>query len=131
MGLWATEWVALPNALMLSGGIVAKVAPVLEGLIVDGERMRANLELTRGTILAEAAMMELARTIGHEPAHVLVTAISSRVASDERTTLTDALEADAEAARHLSAEALERLRRPDGYLGLAGVAADAVQRSAR
>jgi adenylosuccinate lyase/3-carboxy-cis,cis-muconate cycloisomerase len=131
MGLWAAEWVALPNALMLSGGIVAKLAPVLEGLVVDGERMRANLELTRGTILAEAAMMELARTIGHEPAHVLVTAISSRVASDERTTLTDALEADAEAARHLSAEALERLRRPDGYLGLAGVAADAVQRSAR
>jgi 3-carboxy-cis,cis-muconate cycloisomerase len=110
---------------------VAKLAPVLEGLVVDGQRMRANLELTRGTILAEAAMMELARTIGHEPAHALVTAISSRVASDERTTLTDALEADAEAARHLSAEALERLRRPDRYLGLAGVAADAVQRSAR
>jgi adenylosuccinate lyase len=131
MGLWAAEWIALPNALMLTGGIVAKLAPILAGLVVDGERMRENLELTRGTILAEAAMMELARTIGHEPAHALMTTISSRVAADERITLADALEADAEAARHLSAETLERLRRPDAYLGVAGVAVDAVQRSAR
>ena len=64
MGLWALEWIAIPQALILAGGIVDKLAAVLEGLAVDEERMRANLELTQGQIMAEAVTMALARAIG-------------------------------------------------------------------
>jgi adenylosuccinate lyase/3-carboxy-cis,cis-muconate cycloisomerase len=130
MSLWAAEWIALPQALMLAAGIVAKLASILEGLHVDGARMRANLDLTRGTILAEAAMMELAHALGHERAHALVTTITRRAEADG-STLVDALRADAEASANLSDDALERLARPDSYLGLSDAAADAVQRSAR
>src|SRR5207245_3280086 len=78
MGAWAVEWIAVPQALILAGGVVEKLAAVLEGLVVDAGRMRRNLDLTRGTVLSEAAMMELARSVGHGRAHALVTAVSRR-----------------------------------------------------
>jgi 3-carboxy-cis,cis-muconate cycloisomerase len=129
MGLWATEWVAIPQALMLAGGTAAKLAAILQGLVVDGDRMRANLTLTGGGIIAEAAMMELASAIGHERAHVLVSEISRRAAA-AGTPLAAALREDATARAHLSAAALDRLERPESYLGVAAEIADHAMRRA-
>ena len=125
MGAWAAEWIAVPQALILAGGVVEKLAGILEGLVVDGGRMRSNLDLTRGAILSEAAMMELARSVGHERAHALVAAVSRR-AEAESTTLAAALLEDDEVSAHLSPEDVERLADPTGYLGLAAAAAKAV-----
>ena len=87
--------------------------------------MLANLDLTRGAIVAEAAMMELAHSVCHERAHVLVTAASRRVA-DEGIALAAALRDDGETSAHLTPEDVERLADPTGYVGLAAAAADAV-----
>ena len=125
MGAWAVEWLAVPQALILAGGVVEKLAGILEGLVVDGARMRSNLGLTRGTILSEAAMMELARSVGHERAHELVTAVSARVGAGGLT-LAAALSEDEEISAHLSQEDIERLTEPSDYLGLAAAAAAAV-----
>ena len=125
MGAWAAEWVAVPQALILAGGVVQKAAGILEGLVVNAGRMRANLDLTRGAILSEAAMMELARSVGHERAHTLVTAISRDVGVEGRT-LAAALVEDDEVPAHLSPEDVERLSDPTGYLGLAATAASSV-----
>src|SRR5262249_5004052 len=57
MGAWAVEWHAVPDAVILSAGLVAKLAHVLEGLEVDEARMRRNLDATGGAIMAEAVMM--------------------------------------------------------------------------
>ena len=57
---------------MLAAGVVDKLAAVLEGLEVDAARMRANLDVSRGQIMAEAVMMALGRSLGHERAHELV-----------------------------------------------------------
>ena len=48
----------------------AKVA--LGGLIVDAARMRENLGISRGLIVAEAAMIALAPLTGRQQAHDLV-----------------------------------------------------------
>ena len=125
MGAWAAEWIAVPQALILAGGVVEKVAGILEGLVVDGGRMRSNLDLTRGAILSEAVMMELARSVGHERAHALVTAVSRGMGA-EGGTLAAALVEDDEVSAHLSSEDVERLADPSGYLGLASAAAGAV-----
>jgi 3-carboxy-cis,cis-muconate cycloisomerase len=87
--------------------------------------MRSNLELTRGAILAEAAMMELARSVGHERAHELVTAASARVGVDGLT-LAAALSEDKEISAHLSQDDIDRLTEPTEYLGLAAATASAV-----
>jgi adenylosuccinate lyase/3-carboxy-cis,cis-muconate cycloisomerase len=125
MGAWAAEWIALPQALILAGGVVEKLAAILEGMVVDGARMRSNLDLTRGAIVSEAAMMQLARSVGHERAHELVTAVSAR-AGAEGLTLAAALIEDEEVSSHLSAEDIERVTDPVGYLGLASISATAV-----
>lgn len=125
MGFWAAEWLALPQALILCGGIVDKLATVLGGLEVDAARMRANLELTRGQIMAEAAMMALGAALGHEAAHSLVQKAARR-ASEAGTTLGEELAADPEVARHVTAEQLETLLDPASYLGLSAASATAV-----
>src|SRR5207237_122782 len=47
MGAWAAEWVAVPQALILAGGVVEKLATILEGLVVHEARMTANPESRR------------------------------------------------------------------------------------
>jgi adenylosuccinate lyase/3-carboxy-cis,cis-muconate cycloisomerase len=125
MGLWAVEWLALPEAMILAGGLLDKLAHVLEGLQVDPERMRANLGLTRGQIMAESVMMALGRGVGHEHAHELVTAATRRATAEGRE-LGDVLAGDEEVAAYLSAGELSRLLDPASYLGLSGAAVDAV-----
>jgi adenylosuccinate lyase/3-carboxy-cis,cis-muconate cycloisomerase len=125
MGAWAPEWIAVPQALILAGGVVEKLAGILEGLVVDSARMRSNLELTRGAILSEAAMMRLARSVGHERAHELVTAVSAR-AGAEGLTLAEALSENEEVSSRLSEEDIEEVTDPRDYLGLAPAAASAV-----
>jgi 3-carboxy-cis,cis-muconate cycloisomerase len=80
--------------------------------------MRANLDLTGGAIMAEAVMMALAPSIGHEQAHAAVSAASRRAArngSDLRT----ALLADPELAASFQRGELDQLLDPAEYLGLA------------
>src|SRR6266478_3816539 len=55
-GEWQVEWDAVPAVFAAAGGAVAGAARIVEGLRVLPERMRANLELDGGTIMAEAAM---------------------------------------------------------------------------
>ena len=49
-GAWQAEWPALSGALACTGGAAAAIADVVEGLEVDTERMRRNLELTQGLV---------------------------------------------------------------------------------
>jgi adenylosuccinate lyase/3-carboxy-cis,cis-muconate cycloisomerase len=125
MSFWAAEWLAVPQAMILCAGIVDKLAVVLEGLEVDEARMRVNLELTRGQIMAEAAMMALGESIGHDAAHTLVHKASRR-ASEAGTTLAEELGSDPEFARHMTPEDLTALMDPSSYLGLAPEDAAAV-----
>jgi adenylosuccinate lyase/3-carboxy-cis,cis-muconate cycloisomerase len=116
MALWAVEWLAVPQAFILAGGIAEKLVELTGSLHVDPVRMRTNLEITEGAILAEAAMMALAGELGHEEAHALVTA-ASRVAAASGRPLLDVLVEDPRARRLRDASLLERLRDPELYLG--------------
>jgi 3-carboxy-cis,cis-muconate cycloisomerase len=118
MGLWAVEWVAVPEALILTASVASKLAWVLEDLEVDTGRMRANIDLTQGAIMAEAVMMEFARRWGHEGAHAIVARASARAASSGLT-LDAALLLDPEVAAGYGPEDLRRLTGdPASYLGL-------------
>ena len=114
-GGWQAEWAPLREALALTGGIAATMADVLEGLEVDAARMRANLALGGGALLAERVAFALSDPLGRERARELVAA----AAADERG-LGDALRERPEVVEAAGgSEALERLLDPDGYLGSA------------
>jgi adenylosuccinate lyase/3-carboxy-cis,cis-muconate cycloisomerase len=125
MGLWAVEWVALPEALILTSSVGSKLRWILEGLEVDTARMRANVDMTRGAIMAEAVMMDMARHWGHEQAHRIVARASMR-AGAERIGLDAALALDPDVSGRYTPEDLARLvGDPAAYLGPPnGVAAD-------
>jgi 3-carboxy-cis,cis-muconate cycloisomerase len=81
-GLWHGEWHALPALFGLASGALHEARSLAEGLAVDPDRMRANLDVTRGLLFADAAAARLAPQIGREEAHRLV----ERAAGEVRRT---------------------------------------------
>lgn len=118
MGLWRAEWVGLPNAFMLLGGALSKTSHIVGGLEVHRERMRANLDLSRGAMLSEMVMLELGRFVGRQQAHELVYRASMR-ASRENMQLRDCLGEMEEVTSRLSTEDLDRMFDYSSYVGLA------------
>jgi 3-carboxy-cis,cis-muconate cycloisomerase len=118
LGGWHAEWETLPEILGLVGGAVGRMADVMGGLDVDEARMAANLEATRGLVLAEAVEVALAARVGRAAARRAVEAACRRAEADGLT-LRAALSADAEAAAHLTPEELTRVFDPRRHLGVA------------
>jgi 3-carboxy-cis,cis-muconate cycloisomerase len=85
-------------------------------MVVDAARMRANLDLTGGLIVAEAVMMGLAPVLGREEAHHVVKHACDRALA-ERITLAAALAAEPAVAARLDSAAIARLTDPARYLG--------------
>jgi 3-carboxy-cis,cis-muconate cycloisomerase len=90
---------------------------VADGLDVDVERMRANLDITHGLIFAEAVSMALARYVGRQRAHHLVRDATQRATKENRH-LRDALSDDDAITAHLSSGELDRLFDPRFAAGL-------------
>src|SRR6202008_4452619 len=65
-GPWHAEWIALPESFVLTAGALHQAKFMLGGLIVDEARMRKNLDMSNGLIVAEAVMMGLAPHIGRQ-----------------------------------------------------------------
>ncbi len=124
-GPWEIEWIVLPEAFCLMAGALKQSRFVLEGLEVDPERMRANIDLTHGLVMSEAVMMGLGPHIGREYAHDLVYDLC-RSAVQQRRPLIELLADHPEIRPHLDRAALERLCDPANYLGQSGVMVDRV-----
>lgn len=124
-GEWQIEWHVLPQLAELAGRALAEAADLVEGLKVDAERMRQNLEHDGGLVMAEAAMISLAPTLGQAGAHTLVYAAASRVRRGDMGFI-DAVVAEASSAR---AEIPDFTLLPEQYLGDAAQSCDtAVER---
>jgi len=71
-GAWHAEWHALPQLFGLASGALQEGRRLAEGLVVDAERMRVNLDATNGLIFADAVAARLAPHLGREAAHALI-----------------------------------------------------------
>jgi 3-carboxy-cis,cis-muconate cycloisomerase len=124
-GPWEIEWIVLPESFCLMAGALKQSRFILEGLEVDAERMRANIDITGGLVMSEAVMMGLGPYIGREVAHDLVYDIC-REAVKQKRPLLDLLCENAQISAHLDRPALARLCDPENYLGQSGVMVDRV-----
>src|SRR5206468_12643459 len=69
----AAERILLPHACVLIDEMLARTTEVFRTLRVFPDRMRANLEATKGQVMAEAVVMALAgKELGRQEAHKLV-----------------------------------------------------------
>jgi 3-carboxy-cis,cis-muconate cycloisomerase len=129
-GPWHVEWMAVPESFILTAGSLAQAKFMLEGLVVDEARMRANLDLTRGLIVAEAVMMGLAPHLGRQKAHDVVYD-ACRDALALGRSLFDVLIANPTVSGALDQQRLRALCDPANYLGSAPRMTDAIVRASR
>jgi 3-carboxy-cis,cis-muconate cycloisomerase len=125
-GPWHLEWVSLPESFLLTASGLANAKFMLAGLVVHEDRMRANLDLTGGLIVAEAVMMAAAPKLGRQHAHDVVYG-ACRKAIEEGGQLADILAAMPEVVDALGGVAAIRAKcDPTNYLGLSGEMVDRV-----
>ena len=125
LGGWHAEWTALPELAQLTAGALAQTADTIAGLEVDTDRMRRNLDITNGLIMAEAVMMALGAKVGRLAAHDQIEAACHKAISANRH-LRDVLAEDAAVMQHLSADELKRLFDPLAYIGVTPALIDRV-----
>jgi 3-carboxy-cis,cis-muconate cycloisomerase len=124
-GAWQSEWLALPQAFVLTHGALQQAASIAEGMVADPNRMKANLDISHGLIVAEAVMMGLAPHLGRAQAHHVVKHACD-IALSENIRLSDALAREPAVANQLDRASIERLTDPANYLGSADAFIDRV-----
>ena len=125
-GPWHLEWVSLPESFLLTASSLANAKFMLAGLVVHERRMRENLDLTHGLIVAEAVMMAVAPKLGRQHAHDVVYD-ACRKAIEGNGHLADILADMPEIVEALgSVDAIRRHCDPANYLGLSGQMVDRV-----
>jgi adenylosuccinate lyase len=116
--VWKTEWKALPECCLMLGFLLARSRDVLEGLVVDERRMRANLDLLGGFLLSERVMFALAPRLGKQTAHEVVYEAAMQ-GQQQGTSFAAALAAHPRVKDALPAGELDALLDPTTYVGLA------------
>jgi adenylosuccinate lyase len=125
---WKAEWVAFPEASLLTGAALAFAKRILGGLEVDEGAMRRNIDAGRGSFASELVLARLAPALGKHRAQALLQDVLAAV-PEERGSLEDAIAASPEIAEHLGPDELHELvARPDP--GAAGAMVDLVVRRA-
>jgi 3-carboxy-cis,cis-muconate cycloisomerase len=118
VGGWQAEWPIVAGVVQSTGVAIASMAEVAEGLSVDTQKMRANIENTHGAIFAERAMMLLGAKLGRDVAHKILDAAVTKSASEGRN-LAAVLAEIPELVAHLGPDELKQLEIPEQYLGSA------------
>ncbi len=111
---WIGEWLSLSSVLASAAGAARLGSDTLEGLEANPDRMRANLEISGGGVLAEAASFALAAHMPRPDAQALV-----KLAARDDAPLIDALKARSSAPVDWAA-----LGRWENHLGASGALID-------
>ncbi len=105
----SVERVLLPDTLILADFALARLAALVDGLVVYPERMRRNLELTHGLIFSQRVLLALTESgLPRQRAYELVQKHAMRAWQEERP-LRELLERDAEIVARLGRERLAAL----------------------
>src|SRR5439155_1573467 len=108
-----------------------KFCTEVHNLRVYPDRMKENLEATRGQVMAEAVMIALvAKGLGRQDAHRLVREAAQKARAKE-VHLRDVLLADSKVTKLLSKKDIEAALDPNAYLGESFAVVDAVVKRLR
>ena len=105
------------RACVAMGDILARLTEILRGLDLNPKRMRANLDLGHGLIMAEALMLDLGKAIGRQHAHDVIYDAAQAAFTEEKS-FSDLLAADPRVTAHMDKAAILGLLDPTAYTGL-------------
>jgi 3-carboxy-cis,cis-muconate cycloisomerase len=121
---------ATERACVAMGDVLARLVAVTRGLRLDPARMRANLDLGGGLIMAEAVMLKLGEAIGRQVAHDVVYEAAQEAATSGKP-FAELLAADTRVTKHVKPDAIAALIDPAGYTGLCAEMARTAAKRAR
>jgi len=128
------QWQAFPALLLVTAGALGAVADIAQGLEIDAQRMRENLDHTQGLIMAEAVTTALAAKIGRDQATRIIHEAGRRALA-ERRHLSMVLGEDPRVTSHMTPGELARAFELLSYQGVAQTFIDRIvgslSRSAR
>ena len=125
LGGWQAEWQAVPQILQGTGTALQQSVALLAGLELQPQAMRANIDVSRGLVMAESVAFGLAPQMGKADAHALLERLS-RQAVDSGQTLEETLLQDPEACRLATPAQFSAWLSPLAYLGASGEFVDRV-----
>src|SRR3989449_83190 len=114
---------ALVQACELTGDMLQRMMTLLAGLQVFPERMRRNLDLSGGLIMAEALMLELGKQIGRQRAHDAVYEAAQASVTQARP-FREMLAEEPHVSAGLTAAQVDALLDPARYTGLCALFAE-------
>ncbi len=111
----SSERIHIPHALMIIDQMLEDAEGLLKTIYIDTEKMEKNLELTRGSIMAEAVMVKLVmRGMPRHIAHRKLMEIARKAGGKS---FEEALLEDKEISGILSREEIKEALNPRKYLG--------------
>jgi adenylosuccinate lyase len=114
----SSERFILPHSLIMTDWIVFQMNKVFRNLQVNPERMRQNLENSKGLPMAEAVMTKLVeKGMGRGDAHEFVRTCSLKAISDDKHLLSVLLESP-KVVKLIKKKELEDVMNPRNYLGV-------------
>jgi adenylosuccinate lyase len=125
----SVERIALPDAAIATDYLVHLTTGLIEGLVVDAARMRANMDLTNGLLYSSGVLLELVSSgMSREDAYALVQAAAMDT-WDNQIPFRDALLAQGK-SRNMAIDelALDRAFDAERYVGRLGGVFDRVSR---
>src|SRR3984885_12529199 len=125
----SVERIALPDAAIATDYLLHLTTGLVEGLVVDTARMRANMNITHGLLYSSSVLLELVSSgLSREDAYVLVQAAAMDT-WDNQIPFRDALLAQGK-SRNMAIDelALDRAFDAERYVGRLGGVFDRVSR---
>lgn len=107
---------AVQQACEQTGDILERIRMLMEGIQVFPERMRRNLDLSGGLIMAEALMLSLGAHIGRQTAHDVIYESAMAAATGDKS-FRALLAADEHVRKHLNEDQIAALLDPVAYTG--------------
>ncbi|ACL17009.1 adenylosuccinate lyase [Methanosphaerula palustris] len=111
------ERVIFPEASVLADHIIHVMTRVLEGLKINRDQIRRNLDLLHGVNMAEAVMITLTeRGMDRQVAHELMREASMQARAEQRH-LAEVLKEKSEVSSLIEPDDVVALLNPDNYIG--------------
>ena len=110
IGQWQSQWFTLRELVCAAGSALGAMAEVLQGLEVNADAMRANLERSKGLVYSEAVSLRLSRALADR--------LCDQAARENRSLL-EVMRADPEASKAIPAAELAALFEAERTFGSA------------
>lgn len=116
MSFWQTDWAYLPQICINLSAALQQLHQVLSQMLVHEDRIKENLEMTHGMIVAERIMLDLGRFIGRQTAHEVIYE-NCMQAFKTRRPLIEFLLQDKRVTQKVAAAEIKKMLDPQNYSG--------------